>query len=387
MNQPSPYTPGVTARSVPGREGQIGVYEERAILISELHQFVGRIRVEVAPRGIGKTSLLRQAQNRMEAHQIASVWVTAGDGMSLIAAICIELKKISKTWESTSKSILVDSIESVTLSVGSSNIARVDAKWVKQDQPARSGAHEFESVIRAGVHAAQEHNKTGIAIFIDEVQSSDAESLRTIGYAWQHLQAEGQDVAVGIFAAGLPNSADEITANVTFSERFEFSQLRLIESDAVKLALALPAKKLGVTWAPAALDYAVEHAGGYPHKVQLIGEGSWVSAGLTDPGSVIELSDVRAGVIDADEQMDNLYRPQWRNSTVQERKLMLAMAALRKEVVSRIKVAESMGVKTTDVSMVRARLVEKGFIESPSRGSLAFTIPGFGDWLRNRVDE
>ena len=95
-------------------------------------------------------------------------------------------------------------------------MAKVEAKWVKKGDAAPAGAREFETIIRAAVTAAQQHKRTGLAVFVDEVQSSDAESLRTISYAWQHLHAEGHDVAAGIFTAGLPNSADEITSKVTF---------------------------------------------------------------------------------------------------------------------------------------------------------------------------
>lgn len=387
MTQSSPYTPGVVARSVPGREEQLGFYEERALLISELQQFIGRIRVEVAPRGMGKTSLLRQAQKKMESNQIATVWVTAGEESDLLTTIYSELRKLSSTWRGPAKTVLADRLESVAASVSVPGLAKVEAKWAKSADTAASGARQFEAVIRAAVIAAHDQKRTGVAIFVDEVQSSDAASLRTISYAWQHLQAEGQDVAVGLFTAGLPNSADEITSKVTFSERFEFRQLHLIEREAVKLALALPAKKLGVNWTPDALEFAAGHAEGYPHKVQLIGEGSWAAAGRPDPGGQIENADVIAGLVDANDQMDNLYRTRWRNSASQERSFMLAMAELATESVLRADVAESMEVSSSDLSVVRGRLIHKGFVEAAGRGKLSFTVPGFGDWLRNRLDE
>ena len=260
MAQRTPYAPGVVARAVPGCEQQLGVCEERALLISELQQFIGRIRVEVAPRGMGKTSLLRLAQKRMENNSIATIWITAGEESDLLTSIYSELRKLSSGWRGAAKTALVSSLESVAASVGVPGVAKVEAKWAKKSEAAPSGAREFETIIRAAVTAARQDKKTGLAIFVDEVQSSDAESLRTISYAWQHLQAEGQGVAAGLFTARLPNSADEITSKVTFSERFEFRQLRLIEREAVKLALALPAKKLGVTWTQDALEFAVDHA-------------------------------------------------------------------------------------------------------------------------------
>ena len=66
---------------------------------------------------------------------------------------------------------------------------------------------------------------------------------------------------------------------------------------------------------------------------------------------------------------------------------MLAMAELATESVLRADVAESMEVSSGDLSVVRGRLIQKGFVEAAGRGKLSFTVPGFGDWLRNRLDE
>ncbi len=37
--------------------------------------------------------------------------------------------------------------------------------------------------------------------------------------------------------------------------------------------------------------------------------------------------------------------------------------------------------------MQRTRLIDKGLIGSPTRGMLAFTIPGFGAWILAHLDE
>lgn len=39
---------------------------------------------------------------------------------------------------------------------------------------------------------------TPLVILIDETQSADPAGLRTLVYAWQHLQAEGTDVPAAI---------------------------------------------------------------------------------------------------------------------------------------------------------------------------------------------
>ena len=50
--------------------------------MTELQRLVGRIRVDHAPRGIGKTSLLRQVQRHAEDMGAATVWVTAGEAIA-----------------------------------------------------------------------------------------------------------------------------------------------------------------------------------------------------------------------------------------------------------------------------------------------------------------
>ncbi len=95
----------------------------------------------------------------------------------------------------------------------------------------------IEGVCRRGSLTGQ---LTGRVLRVDEIQSADVDSLRTISYAWQHLQSDGRDVPAAIFSAGLPNSAEVIGSTVTFTERFEYRPLKRLDDDAVRLALVPP---------------------------------------------------------------------------------------------------------------------------------------------------
>ena len=55
-------------------------------------------------------------------------------------------------------------------------------------------------------------NRPAVVFFVDEIQSADADGLRTSAYAWQHLQSEGSDLPAAVFAAGPPNSPEVIAA-------------------------------------------------------------------------------------------------------------------------------------------------------------------------------
>lgn len=95
--QPSPYTPGEIASEVPGRGKQLAEIDERLMYMTDLQSLVGRIRVDHAARGIGKTSLLREAQRLAETRGALTVWVTAGGEMGLIDAIGSEILRRTAT--------------------------------------------------------------------------------------------------------------------------------------------------------------------------------------------------------------------------------------------------------------------------------------------------
>lgn len=96
--QPSPYTPGEVAREVHGRTQQLVEIDERLAYMVDLQRLVGRIRVEVGPRGLGKTSLLREVQRRAEARGALTVWITAGADPSLVGGIGAEIGRRTHDW-------------------------------------------------------------------------------------------------------------------------------------------------------------------------------------------------------------------------------------------------------------------------------------------------
>lgn len=112
----------------------------------------------------------------------------------------------------------------LTVGVGVPGLAQVEATWATDQQLAAgpSGVREFEGVIRETVTLARRERHTGLVLLVDEIQAGDAGGLRTLAYAWQHLQAEGNDVPTAVFSAGLPNRPEATGAVVTFSERFAY---------------------------------------------------------------------------------------------------------------------------------------------------------------------
>lgn len=94
--QPSPYTPGETAREIPGRERQLTEISGLLARVALEGRLAGRIRVDVGPRGVGKTSLLRRAQRAATELGLTTVFVTAGNG-TLTAVIADEVEQLLRS--------------------------------------------------------------------------------------------------------------------------------------------------------------------------------------------------------------------------------------------------------------------------------------------------
>ncbi|MEO9138595.1 MAG: ATP-binding protein [Jatrophihabitans sp.] len=385
--QPSPFTPGEVAREVPGRAVQLAQVDERLSYMADLRRLLGRIRIDIAARGIGKTSLLREMQRRAESRGALTAWVTAGESGGLIAAVAAELERVSSTWRGDTRKRLRDAVGRLTLTVGVPGVAQVEASGRPgRDAPVR-GVREFEQAIRDAVLGALKHEHTGFVLFVDEIQSADPNGLRTLAYAWQHLQSEAVDLPAGVFAAGLPTTPERIAAVVTFSERFAYRTLDRLDENAATLALVAPARALGVEWEPAALAAAVASAQGFPYSVQLAGEATWTAAGFPEPGSLLTLAHVRAGESSMQADLDALFRSRWENATPSERRMLRAIAELGGDgAAQRADVATRLGATTEELSMPRARLLDKGLVQAAGRGRLQFTIPGFADYVLNRAE-
>lgn len=390
--QPSPYTPGEIARHIPGRGRQIEEIRERLSFIADLQRLAGRIRVDHAPRGWGKTSLLAQAERMATEAGLLPIWVTAGEQRGLVATLAAAIEAATSDWKNSSR--LRERLDrlTVTVTVGVPRMAQLETTRHPKpsDDDAVVGSQELEAVLRDTVTAALDHRHRGVVLLIDEIQDADRPGLRTLAYAVQRLQITDPGLPVGFFAAGLPTSPEAIGRAFTPSERFQYRNLGLLDADATQLALSQPAGALGVTWEPAALSAAAANSRGYPYAIQLIGDSTWKAAGLPDPGGRLTLEHLARARPAADSDIASMFRARWVKATPMEQTLLRALAVLTLETggrpVGRADVAAAMGVTSNQLSVPRSSLIDKGLLHSPSRGILEFTVPGFAEFIAD-LDE
>lgn len=371
--QLSPYTPGEVAREVPGREAQLQQIGGMLTLPALHGRFSGRIRVDVGPRGVGKTSLLRRVQEDAILLGLAPLYVTAGNG-PLAAVIADEARTLVGEWGAPSATR--DWLDKLSVTLGVPGIAQVTAETspgVSSPQATRA----FRKLLEKTSKEALNQGLKGIAVLVDELQDADEESLRTIAYAWQELQ--GSKTPAVFVAAGLSHTADVVTAAVTSAERFQFRTMRDLEDHEVREALTQPATDLGVRWETPALQEVVRRSQGYPYAVQLWGDAMWQAVGSPDRGGVIGAEFLDEAQNSVNQDMSALHRARWSKASPREREVLSAMAHLGSVDVVRADIAKALGVTSGALGTVRQSLLDKGIVQIAGHGLLSFTAPGFAE--------
>ncbi|MHA7125270.1 AAA family ATPase [Janibacter indicus] len=379
MVQPSPYTPGEIAHDVPGRADHLDRVADLLAAMSARRRLAGRVHVFVGPRGVGKTSLLREAQRQAQAAGHATVFVTAGHG-DLVASLVEALGLGPLRWQPPT---VASRLREIGVSVGLPG-AKVEASFAPGE--GATVVRRLEDLLRATAREVLDDAGAGAVIFVDELQAADRDGIQALSYAWQHLQAEPEGVPIALVCAGLGHTEDVVTDAASFAERFAYRQLGSLDEAATREAVTAPATALGVSWETAAVTEVVQRTQGYPYFVQLHADGVWRAAGRPDAGAVLTIDHVdsaRAGIA---EDLDALYRSRWSKASPSEQRFLTAMAGADEPVVRRGDIAATLGVTTGSLGMARRSLMDKGLVEVAGHGLLSFTVPGFRDFVRESAD-
>jgi hypothetical protein len=220
----------------------------------------------------------------------------------------------------------------------------------------------------------------GIALFIDEMQDLEPDDVSAICAACHELSQTGAPLIV--VGAGLPHLPSVLSASKSYSERlFRYVRIDRLDRPAADHALLAPAEREEVTFTPDALDALYAAADGYPYFVQAYGKVTWDAA----PASPITPEDVKMAAPEAESELAvGFFGSRYERATPAEREYMRAMATLSHgdTPVNTSDVAVSLGRKPSSLSPARDSLIKKGLIYSAERGTIAFTVPHFGRYLR-----
>ena len=380
----NPYTPGAgkPPRDLVGRDDlltQMDIVMHRTL--KGLH---GNSAFLVGLRGVGKTVLLKRLVRDAEKMGYVSVYVEAPETSVFTAQLATKFRtailSLQKNFASKAKKLAMGVLGNfvVTFPEGVSVRIDPDAPAGKADSGVLS-EDLTDLVVATGMEAAGQGS--GLIIAVDEVQYLKEEELAAVIVAIH--RANQEELPVIFIGAGLPLLPRLVGEAKSYSERlFEFYDVRDLEPEAAKAALAGPAELSGAKIEEEALDKLVAVTRCYPYFIQVWGMHTWDVA----TGETITADDVAAAEPLAIATLDNsFFRVRMDRLIPSELKYLRAMAELGPGPHRTGDIANELSVKATSVAPRREKLIHKGMLYSPSHGEIAFTVPMFDEFLRRTL--
>jgi hypothetical protein len=391
----NPYAPGAGQRppELAGRDRQLAQFEvtlervaagrpERSMVLSGL-------------RGVGKTVLL----NALRGLAVQRAWGTGklearpeqSLRLPIAQAVHAAVREVAHRHRDPER---VDAVAGVLKSfamrtrVDERRGARPALLLVGPDIPAvrgraDSGDLELDLVeLFTDVAELARDLGVGIAIFIDEMQDVSTEELAALCGACHEISQQGAPLIV--VGAGLPHLPVALAASKSYAERlFRYVVVDRLPREMADRALLVPAGTEDVDYDRSALDELYALTDGYPYFVQAYGKVTWDSA-LASP---IRVSDVRQAAPEAEGELAvGFFGARYDRATPAERDYMRAMADLGVQhhdgAVTTAEIARLLGRRPQSLSPARDGLIKKGLVYSSERGTVAFTVPHFGKFLR-----
>jgi hypothetical protein len=222
-----------------------------------------------------------------------------------------------------------------------------------------------------------------VAILIDEIQYFSSAELSALIMAMHKMQQ--RQLPLALVGAGLPILPGLAGESKSYAERlFSFPAVGpLPEADAER-ALQDPVRAEGVEFEPAALREIFMLTQGYPYFLQEWGYQAWNHAVASPIGTPV----IRQASELVSQRLDNnFFRVRFDRLTPREKTYLRAMAELGPGPYRTGDVADKLGVKINTLGPVRASLIKKGMVYSPSHGEMAFTVPLFDDFMRRAMPQ
>jgi hypothetical protein len=395
----NPYAPGAGQRppELAGRDRELEQFEvtlervaagrpERSMVLSGL-------------RGVGKTVLL----NALRGQAVRRAWGTGkiearpdqSIRLPIAQAVHAAVREVAHRHRDPDRVDAVAGVlKSFALRTGADErraAARRGTGWTPLvDVPAArgradSGDLELDLVeLFADVATLAGDLGVGVALFVDEMQDIALSELAALCGACHEISQQGAPLIV--VGAGLPHLPVALAASRSYAERlFRYVSVDRLPRPMADRAWRVPAGSEGVRFEDEALDELYRLTDGYPYFVQAYGKVTWDAA----VGSPIRVADVHAAGPEAEAELAvGFFGARYERATPAERDYMTAMADLGAEhgdaAVATAGIARHLARKPQSLSPARDGLIKKGLVYSAERGSVAFTVPHFGQFLRSR---
>ena len=384
----NPFSPGAGSPP-PELAGRDGILEQARVLLGRvLAKRPEKSLLLTGLRGVGKTVLLNEIERMAQASGYRTILIEAHEGKSLavllppqLRRLLFDLDRIAGAGDKVRRGIAVlkSFVGAIKIKVG-----EIDISLDIEPEPGTADSGDLEtdlpSLFMAVGEATQERG-VAVALLIDELQYFSSQELSALIMAMHKMQQ--RQLPLLLIAAGLPILPGLMGESKSYAERlFSFPDIGpLPEPDATK-ALQDPVRQAGEAFEPAALAEIFRLTRGYPYFLQEWGYQAWNHA----TASPISLAVVRqTSALVAQRLDENFFRVRFDRLTPREKKYLRAMAELGPGPHRTGDVADKLGVKINTLGPVRANLIKKGMVYSPSHGDMAFTVPLFDEFMRRAI--
>lgn len=384
----NPFSPGAGAPP-PELVGREDVLNQGNILYARIKQHrAEKSLLLTGLRGVGKTVLLNELERLAEQASYKTILFEAHEDKTLaemlvppLRQLLYRLDRLAGTGHKVRRgfAVLRSFINAIKFKVGDIEVG-LDIEPEQGSADSGDLESDLTSLFIAVAEAANE-KKTAIAILIDEIQYFSSKELSALIIAMHRMQQ--RQLPLALIGAGLPILPALAGEAKTYAERlFQFPEIGPLSAKDVYMGLQEPVKKCGVKFAKTALEEIFHLTEGYPYFVQEWGYQSWNHANR----SPINFQHVQNATPDVIRRLDNnFFRVRFDRLTPSERHFLRAMAELDARSKSTSDIAAKLGFKIHQVCPVRAKLIKKGMIFSPSYGEIAFTVPLFGEFMKRAI--
>lgn len=386
----NPYAPGA-GTPPPELAGRDEIIERASIALDRFRNGLpARSLLLVGLRGVGKTVLLTRIARETEARGFVVVSIESPEQRSLPALLIpslrtalLRLDRIAAVGELAKKALraLGGFVSAMKLKYEDIEFG-VDLGSEPGIADSGDLEHDLISLFIELGHAAKE-KRTAVVFFIDELQYVKEEEFSALITAL-HKCAQSQ-LPIALIGAGLPQLVGHAGRAKSYAERlFEYPEIGPLQDAEARKALVAPAERLGVQYEEGALLEILSQTKAYPYFLQEWGKHSWQCA----DASPITRDDACSATDLAKLELDaSFFRVRFDRLTPAEKKYIRAMAELGEGPHRSGDIAHLLKRDVQAVAPIRANLISKGMIYSPSHGDNSFTVPLFDEYMKRVMPE
>jgi hypothetical protein len=386
----NPFSPGAGSPP-PELAGRDGILEQARVLLGRAK--AGRPEKSLlltGLRGVGKTVLLNEMERMAQRTGFSTILVEAHEGKPLavllaphLRRLLFDLDRIAGAGNKVRRGIAVlkSFVGAITVKVGDFDVG-LDIEPEKGVADSGDLEVDLASLFTAVGEAAQERG-TAVAILIDEIQYFNTDELSALIMAMHKVQQ--RQLPLVLMGAGLPILPGLAGESKSYAERlFSFPDVGpLPEVDATR-ALQEPVQAANESFDEDALHEIFRVTKGYPYFLQEWGYQAWNHA----ESSPISLATVQESSAIVSRRLDeNFFRVRFDRLTPREKKFLRAMAELGSGPHRTSDISQKLLATINTLGPVRAKLIKKGMVYSPSHGDMAFTVPLFDEFMRRAIPQ